>query len=175
MPDFSIDPNPERRRHLALLFYKMMTNRVSLADLQKIPRKKIQQVAEMAYVKLKHGRLKESKEIFGILSRLDNLNPYHHAALGSIFQKQGKWVDAVAAYSQALAMDPAYMVCLVNRGEIYLKTKQFKQAAEDFRAAIIADPAGSNLWANRARSLVIALKRNLDLKKDQPKKPVRVK
>jgi len=54
---------------------------------------------------------------------------------------------------------------LVNRGEIYLIHKNFKKAAEDFRAAILLDPLGKNTFANRARSLVIAIKRNLQSQK----------
>ena len=36
------------------------------------------------------------------------------------------------------------------------------KAAEDFKNVILSDPHGANIWANRARSLVIAIKRNLE-------------
>ena len=49
--------------------------------------------------------------------------------------------------------------------------KNFKKAATDFRNAILLDPAGKNLWANRARSLVIAIKRSMDA--DRPSTPAR--
>jgi hypothetical protein len=55
----------------------------------------------------------------------------------------------------------------VNRGEIYLIHKNFKKAAEDFRSVILLDPVGKNKYANRARSLVIAIKRNLQLQKEK--------
>ncbi len=47
--------------------------------------------------------------------------------------------------------------------------KNFKKAAEDFRTAILLDPLGKNMYANRARSLVIAIKRNLQMQKALPK------
>jgi len=53
----------------------------------------------------------------------------------------------------------------VNRGEIYLRHRNYKKAAEDFKNAIVLDMSGRNLWANRARSLVIALKRSMDAEK----------
>jgi predicted Zn-dependent protease len=58
--------------------------------------------------------------------------------------------------------------CYVNRGEIYLRHKNYKKAAEDFRAAIIMDPGGKNLWSNRARSLVIAIKRSIEADRMAP-------
>ncbi|MBI1910190.1 MAG: tetratricopeptide repeat protein [Deltaproteobacteria bacterium] len=165
MTDTVLDPNPGRRRFLAETLLKFINNKLSIADLDGIPPKKMQQVAELGYVKLKHGRLKEAREIFEMLSELDHLNAYYRTALGSIFQKQGQYVDAIVEYSQALFLRPKDLPSLVNRGEILLRTENFKKAAEDFRSAILMDNKGTNLWANRARSLVIALKRNLDLKK----------
>ncbi|MDO8643420.1 MAG: tetratricopeptide repeat protein [bacterium] len=164
MTDIFSDPNPARRRYLAGLLYKLVNNQITVADLDGLPKKRILQMAEMGYVKLKHGRLKEAKTIFETLSELDHLNAYYRTALGSIFQKEGRVAEAIAEYSQALKLKPKDFTSLVNRGEIFLRTRNFKSAADDFRAAILLDAEGSNLWANRARSLVIALKRNMDLK-----------
>jgi len=163
MTDIFSDTNPARRRYLAGLLYKLINNQISIADLDGMSKKKMLQIAEMGYIKLKHGRLKEAKTIFEMLSELDHLNAYYRAALGAIFQKEGKIVEAIVEYSQALKLNPKDLASLVNRGEIFLRTRNFKSAADDFKVAILADDKGANLWANRARSLVIALKRNMDL------------
>lgn len=160
-----LDPNPERRRYLTEVFYKFLTNRISVADLMGLSKKKFARLAEVGYVKYRYGRYQEAQKIFESLSKLDNINPYYHMALGGVYQKLGQYVDAVVSYTRAMRANPRDVCPYVNRGEIYLRHKNYKKAAEDFRKAILSDPEGRNLWANRARSLVIALKRSLDLKK----------
>ena len=83
----------------------------------------------------------------------------------SIYQKQKQYVDAVVEYTQALRLSPQDAASLVNRGEIYLRHRNYRKAAQDFRSAILLDAAGRNLWSNRARSLVIAIKRSMEMKK----------
>lgn len=160
-----LDPNPERRRYLTEVFYKFLSHKISVADLINLPKKKFGRLAEIGYVKYKYGRYAEAQQIFKTLSTLDSVNAYYHTALGGVYQKQGKYVDSVVSYTRALRINPRELCCFVNRGEIYLRHKNYKKAADDFRNAIVLDPNGRNLWANRARSLVIALKRNMDLKK----------
>ena len=160
-----LDPNPERRRRLTELFHKFATNKISVADLMGIPQKKVQRLTEVGYLKYKYGRYQEALNIFEPLASLDGRNYYYHTALGGIFQKMGRFVDSVVEYSRALRINPKDVCSHVNRGEIYLRHKNFKKAAEDFRKAILLDISGKNLWSNRARSLVIALKRNIELRK----------
>lgn len=160
-----LDPNPARKRHLVELLYRFARGQLSLADLIRYPRKKLTRLAEIGYFKYKYGRYQEAREIFEALAGIDNANPYYHAALGGVYQKMGRFVDAVLAYSKAARLNSKDVCPFVNRGEIYLRHKNFKKAAEDFRSAILLDPDGKNLWANRARSLVIALKRNLEMRK----------
>lgn len=160
-----LDPNPERRRYLTEVFYKFLSHRISVADLVGLPKKRFGRLAETGYVKYKYGRYEEAMQIFKTLATLDSVNPYYHTALGGVYQKLKKYVDSVVSYTRALRLNPKELCCHVNRGEIYLRHKNYRKAAEDFRNAIILDPDGKNLWANRARSLVIALKRNMELKK----------
>lgn len=160
-----LDPNPDRRRYLTETFFKFLNHKISAADLMKLPRKRLARMAEMAYVKYKYGRYQEAHDIFRMLANIDSTNSYYHTALGGVYQKLGKFVDSVVCYTKALRIAPKDVCPYVNRGEIYLKHKNYKKAAEDLRQAILLDPNGTNLWSNRARSLVIALKRSLDLKK----------
>lgn len=169
MPDspkqLILDPNPERRRLLTQILARIGDGKVSVADLKGFSKKKLFQLAETGYVKFKYGRFEEAKEIFENLARVDHRNYYYHSVLGGIFQKLKEYIEAVVEYTQALRLSPKDTASLVNRGEIYLRHKNYKKAAQDFRSAILLDASGRNLWANRARSLVIAIKRNLDLKK----------
>lgn len=168
-----LDPNPERRRYLTEVFYKFVSHKVSPADLLGVSKKKLSRLAEIGYVKYKYGRYQEAMEIFQSLARVDSINFYYHTALGGVFQKMGRYVDSVVSYTRALRLNPKEVCPHVNRGEIYLRHKNYRKAAEDFRNAILLDPPGRNLWANRARSLVIALKRSLELKKRAASPPPR--
>jgi tetratricopeptide (TPR) repeat protein len=168
-----LDPNPERRRYLTEVFYKFITHRISVSDLMGLPRKKLSRLAEIGYVKYKYGRYPEALQIFKTLSTLDSINAYYHTALGGVYQKLGKYVDSVISYSRSLRINPKDVCPHVNRGEIYLRHRNFKKAADDFKNAILLDPQGKNLWANRARSLVIALKRSLELRRKAGQMPMR--
>ena len=102
-----------------------------------------------------------------MLARVDHKNHYYHSALGAVYQKMKRPVDAVTQYSVSLKLNTNDVSSHVNRGEIYLRHRKYKKAAQDFRSAILLDMRGKNLWANRARSLVIALKRTLDIRKKE--------
>lgn len=160
-----LDTRHERVKYMAEIYFKFMNHKISVADLMRIPRKRLSKLAEVGYIKYKYGRYKDSLNIFKALSTVDSVNPYYHLALGGVYQKLGKFVDSVVCYTRAIRINPKELSGFVNRGEIYLKHKNFRKAADDFRNAILLDPHGKNLWANRARSLVIALKRGLEFQK----------
>lgn len=162
-----IDPTPQRKKYVIELLYKYLTNQISYAQLAGIPQKDLFHLSEIGHVKLTHGRLEEARKIFDCLVKIDHKNPFYHSCLGAVAQKSGKFVDAVYEYSEALKLKKDDVLALVNRGEIYLIHKNFKKAAEDFRSVILLDPLGKNKYANRARSLVIAIKRSLQLQKEK--------
>lgn len=169
-----LDPNPARRKKLLEKLQMFLNDKISLAELKGVAKEKLLMLAEAAQVKLKHGRVEEAEEIFKCLLLLDHRNAYVHAAMAAVHQKQGRTVEAVFEYSTALNLNQKDVASYVNRGEIYLRHKNYKKAAEDFRNAIILDMSGRNLWANRARSLVIALKRSMDAQRIEPKIPRRM-
>ncbi|MBI2343199.1 MAG: tetratricopeptide repeat protein [Deltaproteobacteria bacterium] len=161
-----LDPNPSRRKRLVELLQKFFDDTISLAELRGYSKANLFALAETGYVKFKHGRVHEAEEIYQALIVLDHRNAYFHAVMGAIHQKKGRPVESILEYSRALQINRKDMASYVNRGEIYLRHRNFRRAAEDFRQAILLDPTGRNLWANRARSLVIALKRQVDAQRE---------
>lgn len=157
-----VDPTPARRRKLLEKFYALLEDKVSLAELKGFTKNQLYMLAEAGHIKLKHGRLDEAEKIFQALIILDHRNAYFHAAMGAVHHKKQKPVEAIFEYSIALSIQSKDIPALVNRGEIYLRHKNYRKAAEDFRSAILLDMSGRNLWANRARSLVIAIKRSME-------------
>lgn len=157
-----LDTDPARRKHLTEILMAFLEDKVSLAEMQGISRDDLFKLADAGYVKLKHGRIDEAEKIYQALIILDHRNAYFHAVMGTIHQKRMRPIEAIMEYTQAVALNRKESSAYVNRGEIYLRHKNYKKAAEDFRRVITLDPEGRNLWANRARSLVIAIKRSIE-------------
>ena len=165
-----IDPTPARRKRLTELLMAFLEDKVSIAELKGVSREQLYQLSEAGFVKFKHGRLDEAEKIFQGLTLLDHRNAYFHAMMGAIHQKKDRPIEAIMEYSHALKLSKKDISTYVNRGEIYLRYKNYRKAAEDFRNAILLDMSGINLWANRARSLVIAIKRSIEADRRNPKK-----
>ncbi len=163
-----IDPTPARRKRLTELLHAFLEDRVCLADLKGIPREQLYQLSDAGFVKFKHGRMDEAEKIFQGLIVLDHRNGYFHAMMGAVHQKRGRPIEAIMEYTQALRLNKKDISSFVNRGEIYLRHRNYRKAAEDFRNAILLDMSGINLWANRARSLVIAIKRSMEQDRTRP-------
>jgi tetratricopeptide (TPR) repeat protein len=156
-----VGPHSDRKKHITEHILNFINGKISFAQFAKLSRKRLQRVSEMAYIKLQHGRVDEAHRIFQALLIIDANNPYHHLALGSVFQKKKKDTEAVYHYTQCIEKNPKEMNAYVNRGEVYLRHRNYRKAAQDFRQAILLDPEGRNKFANRARQLVIAIKENL--------------
>lgn len=164
-----ISPEPGRKKFLTEVLEAYAKRQLSFADVSKMDRNQMKKVAEQGFVKLKHGRYEEARKTFEILSFVDHKNYFHRLALGGAYQKLNKNIDAAFQYGECLKYDPDNTNALVNRGEIFLKHQNFKKAAEDFRSAIQIDKEGKDLFSNRARSLVIAIKRSIAAKKGESK------
>ena len=100
------------------------------------------------------GRLDDAKAIVRGLAFLDPCNPYLHALLGSVLQKQGRDEEAIMEYSEALSYFPEDISSLANRGELYLKAGNVKEAVADLKRASELDPEQDHPSANRARLLL---------------------
>jgi len=162
-----ISPNPKRVKYVTEILAALAERKITFASVMRLDKRKIKQLAESGYVKLKHGRYNEARKIFEILSFVDHKNYFNHLALGGAYHKMKQYLDAAFQYTECLKYDPENTNALVNRGEIFLKHKNYKKAAEDFRSAIIIDKSGRDIFSNRARSLVIAIKRSLARAKGQ--------
>lgn len=156
------DPNPARRKRLVELVQKFFDDEICLAELRGYKKEQLYNLADVGHVKFKHGRLDEAEPIYKALIVLDHRNAYFHSVMAAIHQKRQRPVDAILEYSRALQLNTRDVTSYVNRGELFLRHRNYRRAAEDFRQAILLDPNGRSLWANRARSLVIALKRQME-------------
>lgn len=164
-----LDPTPQRKKFVAENLYKFFTNETSFAQLMGIPQKELYRFAEIGHLKLTYGRVEEAKRVFEALTQIDPQNYYYHSVLGTVYQRLKRYIEAVFQFTEALRYNPKDLASLVNRGEIYLLHKNYRKAADDFKVAIMLDPEGRNNYANRARSLVIAIKQVIQSQKPLPR------
>lgn len=154
-------PHPARKKFMTEILAAIGDGRLTFAQAARLEKRKLKQITEYALIQLKFGRFLEARKLFEVLTFLDNKNPFYRLGLGGAYQKLGKDLDASYQYTQCLKLSPNHTNALVNRGELFLRHKNFKKAAQDFREAILSDKTGRDKYANRARSLVIAIKRQL--------------
>jgi len=67
-------------------------------------------------------------------------DPEPHLAAGLLFEKQGKFADAVEEYKQALALDPS-SDALTGLANVYMRGRKFPEAEEYLRKLVAAHPS----------------------------------
>ena len=93
-------------------------------------------LAQAAYAFYCHGRLGEAAILFASLAHRDPFDPYPHQALGAIYLAAGRALEAVLAYTQAIALapdEPRHRVC---RGEALARLGETEAALADWAEAL---------------------------------------
>ena len=75
--------------------------------------------------------------------------------LGRFYQGQRRYAEAIAAYRQALAMDPGYADAQNGLGVIYAEQGHHDEAVKAFQAAIAASPRAAYLHNNLGYVLLL--------------------
>lgn len=133
--------------------------RIGWAELFNFTPQMLYQMAEFGYTQFKVGRYQDAERIFKVLTVLDWNNHYYHSMMGTILQRQKRYGEAIAEYSQAIELDPRDLVSHTNRGEIFMQHGLLTEAGEDFQKAIAMDPKAENKWGHRARLLLSELEK----------------
>ena len=119
-------------------------------DLLDLSPEEQQKMAEMGYHHFQAGYLDQAEALFKGLTVVDPKNYYYHSILGAIYQRKKMWTEAVFEYSIAINENPADIVSLANRGEVYITLEIFPLAFHDIDLAIALDAAGGDPWGRRA-------------------------
>ena len=120
---------------------KLKKGQATLADLFGIDAKQVAALLITGHTLWQQGQLQKAKNIFAGLSLLDPANPYLHAMLGSIHQKQGSYDAAVQQYNWALQNFPADVQSLTNRAE---SMKRANQSSSGFSSLTLSAPFNSS-------------------------------
>jgi Tfp pilus assembly protein PilF len=78
--------------------------------------------------------------------------PFAYLLRGRAFEKGGHFDSAVADYTEAIALNPAYTAAYNNLGMIYGKAGLYDQAIEVFSRSIFLDPLHAASYSNRGRT-----------------------
>ena len=74
------------------------------------------------------------------------INPkagYVYSALGNLYYKTGKLIDATKAYVMAVTVEPRDITLRLNLGMVYYRRRAYKEALETFRGLVkLCDPRG---------------------------------
>jgi tetratricopeptide (TPR) repeat protein len=146
---------------------KLYLSEKTLAQALELKPEEIAYLIRASYVYYEQGHLKQAQEMFEAMSLLDDSNSYVHGILGSIYQKQQRFEEAISCYSRALNLFPQDIYSRINRGEVYWNQGKLLEAAHDFEAAIHLDSSGNHPAANRARFLAILARDALRLPDDK--------
>lgn len=146
---------------------KFKEGQAGVADLFGLDAKQVAALLITGHTLWQQGHLDKARDLFAGLALLDPANPYLHAMLGSIDQKQQKYESAIQQYTWALQLFPQDMDSLTNRAECYLHLGKFQQASEDLKQCIALDPSQKNAAANRARILLASTHASLKLVKEK--------
>ncbi len=141
---------------------------LTLAQLEGMTAENLYSIADLGYDFLEEGKYDNAQKIFEGLNVYNPYDSYFHAALGSIYQKQGRKDDAILRYQAATELYPEDINSWTNLGEVLLErsTEVHKEgdsisAVQIFTAAIDAfkkvmelDPKAATPSGLRARALI---------------------
>lgn len=141
-------------------FLKFVSGEVTWAEIKNYPKTLLKELAKIGYDKFLRGDYQTAEILFKGLSIIDHTNWYYRAALGSLYQKQKLYDQAIEEYNVSLMLNETEMTSLTNRGECYLHLNNQVKARKDFEKVVALDKEQKNAWARRAKILLDRMKPN---------------
>jgi len=112
----------------------------------------------LAFVRMRQGRVQEAIDLCAAgFERLNkHLDPERHRLhrsvllfnIGQVHAHVGPYEDAIAYFTQAMAMDPNYSEYYNDRGTVYFKMGHLDEARRDYERAIDLSPPYAEVWTN---------------------------
>jgi tetratricopeptide (TPR) repeat protein len=112
----------------------------------------------LAFVRHRQGRSSEAIELCRQASILltTHLHPHQHRLhrsvllynIAQVLAVTGPYEEAIAQFTDAIAMDPNYSEYYNERGNIYLKIGNLDEALKDYVQAIELSPPYQEVWIN---------------------------
>jgi Tfp pilus assembly protein PilF len=140
----------------------LIRGEVTLADVFGLDRDALYEIARLGHGLLSSGNLREAKQIYAGLVAADPYDSVFHCHLAAVHHNLGELDEAFQQYTEALNFNYANVDALVGRAEIQLSRGDLTAGISALKQAIEIDPEGSRPSIQRARALLVALKRAVD-------------
>ena len=137
----------------------LLRGEVKLADVFGLDRDSLYEIAQLGYGLLESGNLREAKQIYVGLVAADPFDSVFHCHLGAVHHRLGELDEAFQQYSEALNFNYANVDALVGSAEIQLSRGKTAAAISALKRAIEIDPEGIRPTTQRARVLLLAVRR----------------
>lgn len=76
---------------------------------------------------------------------LDGSKPHYHFNQALVLEKEERWEEAIAAYRQALTVNPRYVEALANLGNVYRRRRRWTDAITTLQHALQLKPDSADL------------------------------
>lgn len=143
---------------------------LTLAQLEGLTAEDLYAIADIGYDLMEEGKLEDAQKIFEGLYVYNPFDAYFHAALGSVYHRQGQLEEALNHYESAVQLYPEDIHSWTNAAEVMIERsiqlskdgnseaagEMFTEAVGALQHAIELDPKGDNAAGLRARALVAA-------------------
>jgi tetratricopeptide (TPR) repeat protein len=116
----------------------------------------LEEMKRAAYALFCQGRLGEAAAVFAKVAHLAPRDPYPHQALGAIYLSAGRALEAVLAYTQAIALSPGSPILHARRAEALARLGELGPALDDWAAALRLGGPESDGPARFARAALAA-------------------
>lgn len=125
----------------------------TLAEMFNVTPEMLRFMVEQGYTQFKTGRYEDAERIFKVLTFLDWNNAYLHSVHGSVLQRQKKYGEAVAEFSEAIKLNPKDIVSLVSRAEVFVIHGHIPHAQHDLDQALSCTDINEPKWVARAQAM----------------------
>ena len=147
------------RKDLAAM---LIRGEVTLGDVFGLDQDSLYEIAQLGYGLLNSGNLRGAKEIYSGLVAADPYDSVFHCHLAAVHHRLGELDEAFQHYSEALNFNSANVDALVGLADIQLSRGEVAAGISALKRAVEIDQEGARASAQRARALLLALKRAVE-------------
>ncbi|MBI5546892.1 MAG: tetratricopeptide repeat protein [Deltaproteobacteria bacterium] len=138
---------------------RFLENELTWAEVEGMTASQARQISRIGCDLAARGRLNDARIIFEGLVAGNPKDTSALAALGAVYQRLQRRAEALECFDKAVALFPANIIALANRGELRLRGGD-AGGIEDLARAVEVDAKGVSAAGRRARTLLAALARS---------------
>jgi tetratricopeptide (TPR) repeat protein len=135
----------------------LLRGEINLGELVGLSRSAQYAIAGIAHNSLEAGAYDKALPLYQGLVAASPTDSVFQCQLATTLYAMNRLDEAFLHYNNSLQFNPKNIDALTGRGELYLRKQQVKEAAQDFKNAVEADPEATHLSTVRARTALAML------------------